>query len=612
MGPGVSPPGPVPATVATATDPPNVPLTPDEVDAARVAWERKQTTLTVVAPPGAQLALDMAGVPAQLGLDGVAYGLPAHAADEPRAEGPSRTLGTPHGVLPPDYERALRASLGLEYGPTRPPPCGERADRDPAPHHQLELDLNAWDRAPQLDMWDRRDLMAAILRCPRDCPKPERADGQKGCAIHLYDRDAKCLRTRFVSPGESIELRRSSSAKWSLVGVIQCGQMTCPHCGPDRCRDAAARIAVSIERHLAESDSNDVWMLTLSPPHYADDDPEVVVDRLFAAIAAFWRTVEWRHFAERWGIDHKIRALDISHGGPNGMHPHFHVLAFATKARCAAETRRALAEIKRREDERAELLEAAMAEKLQVPPPPYEGSARQFLDRAKNRPVTEIAVPLDGADLKPLGDEEQRVRELFLRELRASLLPAWERCVRATGARIKNDAKFRAVSLDLAPCERAYSYVVKWGLADEVGATTAKHHSHLRLLDALGAGMTAAAELYKQTRHATAGHTWLVGLGDLCHRYEVNDDDVRKYLDELRVKRERKLAAEGKPIPAPVPELRLEVRSRLYESVLALGPKVVCAFVDSFDHATPVEEIQRRLDAFLWESRALVRSRDTS
>jgi hypothetical protein len=601
--------------VTAATDPPTLAVTPDEIDAARVAWEAKQahlTPATLIAPPSAQLALDMAGVPAQLGLDGVAYGLPAPAADEPRAEGPSRTLGTPHGVLPPDYEAALRVSLGLEYGPPRPSPCGDRANRDPAPHHQLELDLNAWDAVPQLDMWDRRDLMAAILRCPRDCPRPERTDGKKGCAIHLYDRDAKCLRTRFVAPGEAIELRRSSSAKWSLVGVIQCGQMTCPHCGPDRCRDAAARIAVSIERHLAESDDNDVWMLTLSPPHYADDDPAEVVDRLFTAIAAFWRTVEWRHFAERWGIDHKIRALDISHGGPNGMHPHFHVLAFPTKARCAAETRRALAAIKRREDERAELLEAAMAEKLQVPPPPYEGSARQFLDRSKNRTEPVIAVPLDGADLQPLGDEEQRVRELFLRELRASLLPAWERCVRATGARIKHDAKFRAVSLDLAPCERAYSYVVKWGLADEVGAPTAKHHSHLRLLDALGAGMTNAAELYKQTRHATAGRTWLVGLGDLCHRYEVNDADVQNYLDELHVKRERKLAAEGKPIPEPVPELRLEVRARLYESVLALGPKVVFAFVDSFDHATPLDEIQRQLDAFLWESRALVRSRDTS
>lgn len=418
----------------------------------------------------------------------------------------------------------------------------------------LQLDPDEWRRAPQLTLWRRLELASELMRNSE------------------WDRDAKCNRTRFAAASD-VTVKRSESGSWSTSGVIKCGVwQTCPSCGPAKCREVASKLSVCFDRHMVNPEA-DVWMLSLTIPHHGDESAELTVDRLYAASHELLRSREWRAFVKRWGVVGRVRVLDATHGGGNGSHPHFHIALFPTAAGLLTT--------------HAWTLAAASGEAA--------GDLDQQIASRGHWTLLRACSPL--------------VRERYLDEIKGSLVTAWERAVRAAGARIERVGHFRENSVRLSPSENAAAYFTKWGLADEVGASTSKGRNHLRLLDAVGAGIKGAAYLFKQWRRAVDGHALVTGLGDVCRRLGVTDEDAHDWLKKMRERREAEALREGKPL-VKVPELQLVIRAHVYAAAMRLGWESVFAFCD--ETATGGGDVQTMLDAFLWSSLAVTRDSDSS
>jgi hypothetical protein len=492
--------------------------------------------------PGGQVVLP--GYAGQQGLDGTTYYVESDSDRSP--ERASCSLG-PHtefrtdGFLPPT-EAPLPGQL------------------------QLALDLEAWNRAPQLTMWRRLDVARDLVR-----------GGE-------FDRDAKCNRTRFAK-GSDVELSRSDRGAWSTTGTIKCNVwQTCPHCGPRKCREVASKLSACFERHLASGSDFDVWMLSLTIPHYADVRTELVVDQLYDAFDRFTHSKEWRTFVKRWGVVGRVRVLDATHGNASGSHPHFHIALFVERSGLPTEHAFVLSEPTVSSwtvDERGANCRAGV-----------RVSPSALVEERERWGVW-----------KPLRACSKDVRQKYLDEIKGSLVVAWEHAVRATGARIERPTEFRRRGVELTPSENAATYFTKWGLADEVGASTSKSRNHLRLLDAVAVNLRGAAYLWKQWRRAVHQHALVTGLGSIARRLKVTDDDARAWLDEQRRRREAELEREGTPLEK-VPELRVVVRSHLYDAAMSLGWDQVFSFVNeqaARGRGDASDWLQRELDQFLWD-----------
>jgi len=453
---------------------------------------------------------------------------------------------------------------------------------------QLELPLDSWD-SPQLTMFARLDVAHNLL------------DGRTDS-----NRDAKCLRTRFEKDTD-VKLDRFSSGKYAVRGLIRCDRMTCPHCGTLHAHDVACRIGACIKAHATDADrDHDVWMLSLSPPHYADEMGRSVVARLYSASRFFFRSRAWRDFAARFDIVARVRVLDATHGGKNGTHPHFHVALFPRAARVPegwtaspallADARKRLAGSESFHDAWvARIIKAGVA----------SGTPEGM--RAAVAMAAWRLVPTSFVASEPLRSFDRAERTVFLDEVsRRDLLDAWEHaCVRA-GIEIADRYAFRRYALQLTPSEDAAAYFVKWGLADEVGASTKKARSHLRLLDLVAAGYDRAGDIYREFRESVHGRAWVSGLTDACRVLNVDDAAARAYLDELQRRREIAMAEAGTPV-VKVRELQLVIPSAVFPAALRAkhgtrsGLDAVTAFVDELD-ATGVDvaELQRELSTFLW------------
>jgi hypothetical protein len=514
-----------------------------------------------------QLALP--GATAQLGLDGAAYALENSDRSPERA---SSSLGPHTEFSTAEAEHPTARSLPGQL--------------------QLGLDLKAWDQAPQLSLWQRLDVVRDLVR-----------DGD-------FDRDSKCNRTRFAAKSD-VQIARSSRGSWSTAGTIKCHQwQTCPSCGPQKCREVASKLSVCLDRHMQLAAEHDVWMLTLTIPHDVDERAESTVDHLYDADALLLRSRAWREWCERWGVVGRVRVLDATHGGVHGSHPHFHVAVFVAKAGLPTAHAYAL-------DPPTRCSACAATDAEHCPHATawvVDGRGGEFRDGVRVMPQL-LRDDLDRYGVwKPLRACSKRARERYLDEIKGSLVDAWEQAVRASGARIERPTEFRRKAIELTPSENAAAYFVKWGLADEVGSSTSKARNHLRLLDAVAAGVKGAAYTWKQWRRAVHQHALVTGLTRLTTRLAITDEDAQKWLDEQRRRREAELEREGKPVQL-VPELQLVVRAHLYEAAMRLGWDQVFSFVDeraSVGRGETSDWLQRSLDDFLWSNLAVSSGCDSS
>ena len=413
-------------------------------------------------------------------------------------------------------EKGLGPLHGVSHHADQPDPGAAAAGRGDDPpvtgpgHVQLDLDLGDVLTYPVQDQWTRLDWA-----------------NQLG---EWDTRAAKCHRTRRRALAPT-PMYRTERGGWSIGGVVRCNHWTCPACGVARARDTSAVLGLCIERWLAGGLgllAPDVWMLTLTMPHTRDDHPGAIVDALFAAWEVFTRSRAWRTWRARWGVSSVVRVMDVTFGGRNGCHPHFHVALFPSLAATCW-----------RDADAGELVTQPIRGMV-------DGDRRDVLDG--------LAV-----------------------ELRS----LWHDALRTVGVT-------RAIareSLELTGGERAAAYFVGWGLGDEVGATTIKARSHLRLLDAAEAGHQQAGPAYAEFCTVAAGRQWVSsGLGDLRRRCGVEDADVDAYRQRKQAERDAAAAARGEPVVLVRP-LLVEIPADLYGEAMRQGWRRLVRCCDAADAA---------------------------
>jgi hypothetical protein len=425
-----------------------------------------------------------------------------------------------------ETEPSLGPQHGLWSGPLAPAPAGAEGPV------QLRLNLADVELYPQLGLWEQLDQAAALhARAPGEVSAANVLPGARG----FESRACKCHRTRRKKG--SVKGKRTERGAWLWSGLVTCDLWTCPLCGRRRARETSAVLGVAIDRHLKDAKYtdpryldggryHDAWMLTPTIPHVAGDLVGVTVERLFIAWKRFTRSKEWKAFRKRWQLRPVVRVLDATFGGPHGAHPHFHVLLLPKYA-----------------------LDWSL-----------DGDEHLY-------PVPHV-IPLQKTD----------VRDARLRELALGLWPAWDAACAAAGVKRARGAN----ALELTGAEQARGYFLEWGLADEVGATTSKLKSHLRLLDAAAAGDERAAAAFTEWCAAVDGRQWVTGLADLATDMNITENETELWLAELRAQRDEALRLAGTPVVLVRP-LDVEIPEYLYPTALRVGWAKLHKLLDDAD-----------------------------
>lgn len=201
------------------------------------------------------------------------------AVAEPPARGPDAPVGASGLVT-----IANKVSRG-EKAPSRNPRVRKRWN---GRRHRYELRSVLWDvssltRVCGCGRWRRKDADAVAVR--------SREDGST-----YYD------------------------------GVQSCGSIwACPVCSAKIRQRRAAELERGILSHLDAGGGVAVQVLTL--PHDAGDRLEGTFD----TVAKGWKRVQsgraWQRLKDELGLCGTFRATEVTHG-PNGWHPHVHVLFF--------------------------------------------------------------------------------------------------------------------------------------------------------------------------------------------------------------------------------------------------------------------------------------------
>lgn len=139
-------------------------------------------------------------------------------------------------------------------------------------------------------------------------------------------RQRACGANRYAT---HVELRRQAeggTAWWH--GVVQCRARMCPVCWISRRFKAAAEVAWTIGARERNTGMQS-FLITLTIRHSADDPVSIVRD-----VRGCWRSLTQSRAWRKWATEHGLQwicAEEVTRG-PNGWHPHIHVLVMPTKA----------------------------------------------------------------------------------------------------------------------------------------------------------------------------------------------------------------------------------------------------------------------------------------
>lgn len=393
---------------------------------------------------------------AQLGLDGRFYASsPASSPATETPPGSSLQLGPLHGVSGPD-------GAGVE---------------------QL---------VPQLDLWAQYETARRLLRCRclggefLERVLPDGTIERELNPVHVenvrrgvcMNRCAKCGLVPRVKV-DDIPLSRSERGAFRFENVVICDHWTCPSCGRRYAREVESILGCAIHTWLAGDDAfyktgremdapRDVLLFTPTIPHRASDAPEDTIAKLYATWEHFAASRAWRAWGRSVGLRARTRAFDVTFGGKNGTHPHFHVALFV-------------------EGMPGHRWAAAMARAAGV-----DG---------------DLHVPVD-------------------------LVDAWLRAARAAGVDVDDEHSFRDFALQLQGGDAAAGYFTKWGLSSEAGASAIKQGGPFELLALAGAGDVVAGEKYRAFCLSVNGRQVVSGLRDTMRAVGISDDDVERYREE--------------------------------------------------------------------------------
>lgn len=137
-----------------------------------------------------------------------------------------------------------------------------------------------------------------------------------------HDRLAKCGRSvSDVSAGVTLRLL-DGVAHYS--GLQSCGSIwVCPVCAPRIREERAREIEAGLASHFATGGS--AGFLTLTLPHDQGDALGDLLDALMRSWGRETGSRGWRKDRQEFGVIGFVRSTEVT-CGPNGWHPHLHVL----------------------------------------------------------------------------------------------------------------------------------------------------------------------------------------------------------------------------------------------------------------------------------------------
>ncbi len=127
-------------------------------------------------------------------------------------------------------------------------------------------------------------------------------------------------------PDGSVALKYSENGSAGLGGVQTCGSLwACPVCSAK----ITSRRTTDVEKALAWNASRrgTVALLTLTMRHHSGNRLKTAWDAISGAWRAMTNCRAWKDDRKALGLDHYIRATEVTHG-ENGWHVHLHVLLF--------------------------------------------------------------------------------------------------------------------------------------------------------------------------------------------------------------------------------------------------------------------------------------------
>ncbi len=146
-----------------------------------------------------------------------------------------------------------------------------------------------------------------------------------GLRRHSRERTRRCRIKRIGN----VSVQVTSDGKTvTTAGVESCNSVWgCPVCAEAIYLGRADEVTQAIQEWKSRGKGHRVVMITLTVRHERTDDLRRLRRGLANAWRAFWQGRKAKQLRIDLGIVHHVRALEPTYG-PNGWHPHLHVLAF--------------------------------------------------------------------------------------------------------------------------------------------------------------------------------------------------------------------------------------------------------------------------------------------
>lgn len=137
-----------------------------------------------------------------------------------------------------------------------------------------------------------------------------------------------CCRN-LIPQRENVDVWKSGNQTFSYGGLMVCGSVwTCPVCASKITEKRRSELAQALE--AVKENGGSALLLTLTVPHYAHHRVETVLGGLTDAYRRMTNRAGFGRFTSAVGCFGRVRTLEVTYG-PNGWHPHFHVLLFTDK-----------------------------------------------------------------------------------------------------------------------------------------------------------------------------------------------------------------------------------------------------------------------------------------
>lgn len=180
-------------------------------------------------------------------------------------------------------------------------------------------------RAHQEDFADRVNVRWA----DKDLPAGRISTRKRRVDLHSREQEgpseAQKECGRDIVPRMDAELFRSEEEGRSYwKGIKTCGSVwCCPVCARRILRRKGRKLQEIITEHRRAG--GEAYLVSGTIPHHAGQTTYEVAEAVLESCRFLFRGSPWERWADRIGLVAKVRAIDGTYG-PNGPHPHVHIL----------------------------------------------------------------------------------------------------------------------------------------------------------------------------------------------------------------------------------------------------------------------------------------------